>query len=440
MNSLKFRFPSNLRTCLLFISVAALSQGAAWAADAPPAANPEYPDFYSGKNTGGDKNIEWVKSISVSSPAYGGDIKGDTTVSFAAPGMTQVKVLCWQQPTTENPNKWGHDEAVAPGLKLDDSGNGSFVFHADQFPNGPMTLRIYAKDNGKKQDICELQLYNEGGVKWNQGIPPNDPPGAAGMKLAFSDDFSGPLSISSDGKGAKYQSHKTGGGDFSGWPFSNPDADPPPFAQKGTWLRIHASKNAAGKSSTGILSSAHEDGTGFYASAPCYFECRFMAHSAPGAWPAFWLLTKNSLSPDPAQKALGTDELDIIEAYGGQGWGNPNFPGYAVTSHYWGQKDANGVQIKDDHIDVPIMDLGGKSTWSTTFHTYAIKITKTESTYYFDDIPVLTYPTKPLSASQPFWFLINYAIGGISGWKIDMDRYNNSSDMWVDYVRVYQGE
>jgi hypothetical protein len=128
-------------------------------------------------------------------------------------------------------------------------------------------------------------------------------------------------------------------------------------------------------------------------------------------------LTKNCISQDPAQKALGTDELDIIEAYGGQGWGNPNFPGYAVTSHYWGEKDANGVQIKDDHTDVPIMDLGGKSTWSTTFHTYAIKITKTESTYYFDDIPVLTYPTKPLSASQPFWFLINYAIAFIKATK-----------------------
>jgi hypothetical protein len=401
--------------------------------------NPEYPDFYSGKNSGGDKNIDWVQSIAVSSPAYGANIKGDVTVNFSAPGMTKVKVLCWQQPDFGSSDEWGHDAEVASDLTLDDSGKGSFVFHADQFPNGPITVRIYAKDNGKKQDLCELQLFNQGGVPWKQGIPKNDPPGAEGMKLVYSDDFNGPLSISDNGNGAKYAAHKTGGGDFSGWQFANVDGPLNPFSQVGTYLRIHASKTDKGQSS-GILSSSHEDGTGFYAGAPCYFECRFLAQSAPGTWPAFWLLSKNCISKDDAQRKLGADELDIIEAYGGQGPGNPNFPGYAVTSHYWGQKDANGQQLKDDHADIPIMDLGSKSTWSTTFHTYGIKITKDTSTYYFDDMPVFTYPTKGLSKTQPFWFLINYAIGGISGWKIHLDRYGNATDMWVDYVRVYQGD
>jgi hypothetical protein len=87
------------------------------------------------------------------------------------------------------------------------------------------------------------------------------------------------------------------------------------------------------------------------------------------------------------------------------------------------------------------MDLGGRSTWSTTFHTYGMKITETESTYYFDDLAVFTYPTKGLAKTgQPYWFLINYAIGGISGWHIDAARYGNATDMWVDYVRVYQGD
>jgi len=35
--------------------------------------------------------------------------------------------------------------------------------------------------------------------------------------------------------------------------------------------------------------------------------------------------------------------------------------------------------------------------------------------------------------------MINYAIGGISGWKIDLAREVDATDMWVDYVRVYQG-
>ena len=40
----------------------------------------------------------------------------------------------------------------------------------------------------------------------------------------------------------------------------------------------------------------------------------------------------------------------------------------------------------------------------------------------------------------PHFFLINYAIGGNSGWPIDLERYRQSSDMYVDYVRVFQGE
>ncbi len=110
--------------------------------------------------------------------------RGDTTVTFTAPGMTKAEVLCWQQPTTDDSNAYGHDAVVAT-LDLDSSGAGSFVFHADNFPNGPITLRIHAKDAGKKQDLCQLQLFNQGGAVWNQGIPKSDPPAAQGLKLVF---------------------------------------------------------------------------------------------------------------------------------------------------------------------------------------------------------------------------------------------------------------
>lgn len=40
----------------------------------------------------------------------------------------------------------------------------------------------------------------------------------------------------------------------------------------------------------------------------------------------------------------------------------------------------------------------------------------------------------------PHFFLINYGIGGNSGWPVDLERYNRSSYMYVDYVRVFQGE
>lgn len=403
-------------------------------ASAAPAAS-EYANFNHGDTTPGDKGIEWVQAINVTAPAPCSEVKGNVTVTFQAPGMTNAKASCWQQPTTVNPSPWGHDVDAAPDIKLDAGGNGSFVFPAEQFPNGPLTLRIYAKDSGKKQDVFQLQLYNQGGTVWNQGIPKTDPPAAAGMKLMFADDFNGPLSISRDGKGATYSSHKTGGGDFSGWIFSDNEGENNPFSQIGTFLRIHASKKPGTKGSTGIISSLRSDLTGIYASAPCYFECRFIAHSAPGTWPAFWLLNKGCVD----KTTKGTDELDIVEAYGGVGRKNPNFPGYAVTTHYWGQLGPDGKQRKADHKDAPIMDMGGKSSWSTTFHTYAVKVTAMDTTYYFDNIEFFRHPTGKISQSDPLWFLVNYAIGGISGWQIDLNRYGNVSDMWVDYVRVYEG-
>ena len=72
------------------------------------------------------------------------------------------------------------------------------------------------------------------------------------------------------------------GGDFSDFPFTDYHDALNPFSQVGTFLRIHASKPSGTKGSTGIISSAHEDGSGLYASAPCYFECRLLAQSAPG--------------------------------------------------------------------------------------------------------------------------------------------------------------
>ncbi len=164
-------------------------------------------------------------------------------------------------------------------------------------------------------------------------------------------------------------------------------------------------------------------------------ECRFLDQSAPGTWPAFWTLTKKGI----LDKSAGTDELDVIEGYGGVGKGNPNHPGYSITSHFWLQHGADGKPLKPIGKRVDMLELGGKSYWSTTFHTYGLKVTPTDTIYYLDDIEVQRHPTGPVSQVEPQFFMINYAIGGISGWKIDLEREGNASDMWVDYVRVYQG-
>lgn len=397
-------------------------------------ASAEYPEFYNGDST---KGIDFVQSIKVLAPRYCSNVKGDVTVVFEAKGMTRVLARCWRAG-----GEWGED-AVLADLPLGADARGEFVFHADEFPAGPTTIRLQAIDGKGHQDYCELQLFNLGGVSWKQGIPKSDPPGAKGMKLVFKDDFDGPLSISPDGRGARYAAHKTGGGDFSGWPFSDPDGDCLPFGQQGTYLRIHASKPYGTNGRTGILSSIRSDGTGVAVPVPAYFECRLMCHSAPGSWGAFWTLTKGTIGmskDDPkfeATKNAGCDELDVIECYGGYGPRNPNHGGrYGVTTHWWGQKDMGEAP----HAFPDAQKMAGGSTWSWTFHTYGLAITETDTVYYFDDVEVLRHPTGPVTKSQDTWFLINYAIAGISGWPYDVERYGNESDMWVDWVRVYCGK
>ena len=188
----------------------AASLSAAFGADSHVTS--EYPDFYDGNDTRG---IDFVQRIEVASPRIGATVSGEVEVAFRAPGMTHALARCWHGPTPENPGEFGHDALLAD-LALGPDGDGSFTFPADDFPHGPTTIRIQAKDDRALQDYYELQLYNLGGVKWRQGLPKADPPGAKGMKLVFADDFDGPLSISPDGRGARYAAHKTGGGDFSG--------------------------------------------------------------------------------------------------------------------------------------------------------------------------------------------------------------------------------
>jgi hypothetical protein len=243
----------------------------------------EYPNFNYGQQDS-DKYDHWTQSIDVINPDYRSKVSGETRITFKAPGMDTANAFCWQQPTDERPSKWGHDVKLTPGgIDLGDDGKGSFVLPADEFPYGPITVRILARNDEGQRDICELQLYNTGGVHWNLGIPDTKPPGAKGMHLVFRDDFERSLSISDDGRYARYNAHKPYFGDFSGWPFRDPDWEPaPPFEQIDTFLRIKARKPEGTEGGTGLIATVDMDGNGFWAKPPAYLEARFIAQSAPG--------------------------------------------------------------------------------------------------------------------------------------------------------------
>ena len=378
----------------------------------------------------GVKKEEWVQVIRLLRPECRSMVSGEVEVKFVAPGMSHAKAMCWGFGERQDSMNWGCDTNLTPkGIKLKKDGSGSFTFNADLLPHGPMNVRIYALSNDGKKDIFELQLYNEGGISWREGIPAETPAAAKGLKLVFSDDFDGELSISDDGRGARYNAHKPLFGDFSGWPFADVSSADNPFSRVDTYLRIAARKREGHPGSTGLIASVNMDGEGFWFKAPCYLECRFVAQSAPGTWPAFW--TVNQIRPAPG------DELDIMEAYGGRGEGNPNFWGYNCTTHYWEQRDAEGHPREATYKSIDMLSIGGGSSWSTTFHTYGVYIGFKETVYYCDNIEVFRHPTNSISRDSPHLFMVNYAIGGISGWKIDLERYGNGSDMYVDYIRVY---
>jgi hypothetical protein len=383
--------------------------------------------------------------IAVLSPAYCSEIRGATTVNvaaFAGEGagapsareVTSLTVKCWKQGAG-----FGMDSTVAT-VRLDEKGNGSFVFPADDFPHGPLTLRISGA-SGAAKDNCYLQLYNKGGVSWNEGMPKDPPPAARDMTLVFADDFSGPLSISSTDLKATYYDHKPPGGsqDFSSLRFTGFHEPNNPFQQVDSYLRIRASEKTK---SAGLISSMKNDASGVTAKSPCYFECRFIGPNAIGTWPAFWLLT-DYMTDQIKGRTVPCDELDIIEAYGGEGPGSPNaFDKYMVTPHCWAQGETGKALEKTafEGLKDPIQmrKFGIPSAWFEAFHTYGCKITETETIYYCDNIEVGRHATFPLSKQYSFFFLINLATGG--GWPVDLSRYNGVTDMYVDYVRVYQGK
>ena len=383
-----------------------------------------------------DINNFKTNQIGVYSPGYTADVSGDTEVIVCAPNITSVKAYSWLPEGT-----YGSDSLVAE-TSLDAFGLGKFIINLDQYPYGPIVVRIKGYNGETMVDECHLQLYNLSGVKWNYGIneaPVNPVVTQNNLTQVFLDDFTSMPTISWN-YGAKYSSHKIGYGDFSGIGFKDHDNNPKtPFSQRDSYFRIHArsEKDSNGREigETGLIASMHQDRMhGFAVKAPAYFECRFIAQNAKGSWPAFWLMTTDYGS----EGDNGNDEIDVIEAYGfdySQPQGK-NVNGYHATIHDWGNTVDWDNSSNDSGIpDMANMHSGGN--WYTDFHTYAVYIGLDYTIYYCDNVEFYRHRTLPNSATKYHYWMFNYAFGGISGWPYDLTRYNNVSDMYVDWVRVY---
>jgi beta-glucanase (GH16 family) len=251
-----------------------------------------------------------------------------------------------------------------------------------------------------------------------QPQPSQAPEGTAldlcAFRPTFLEDFN---SLSVSGHPEDHQrwfAHTPWGGDFGDAAFTDPQPDFP-FSVRNGILRIEARKEADNKWRSGLLASAHPDGTGF-AQRYGYFEARAKLPKGLGVWPGFWL----NANQQRGVKDPGV-EIDVLEYYG-------QFPdGFHSSVHIWDNSGAGDNRVSDHVTPVVYGSL------DSDFHTYGVDVEPDWVIFYLDRREIWRVVT-PAELTKPFMVLVSLALG--SGWPID--RTPNPSIMEIDYVHVYE--
>jgi beta-glucanase (GH16 family) len=151
------------------------------------------------------------------------------------------------------------------------------------------------------------------------------------------------------------------------------------------------------------------------------FEARAKLPVGHGIWPAFWMLGSNI---DNAKWPL-CGEIDILEYVGRE-------PDMVFTSLH--TQDSHGNTINTKKTKFENIEEG--------FHIYAADWDKDKIAFYVDNQLVYTFaPEQKTEAiwpfNQPFYLLLNMAIGGnFGGPKVDDTILPQT--FIIDYIRVYE--
>lgn len=158
-------------------------------------------------------------------------------------------------------------------------------------------------------------------------------------------------------------------------------------------------------------------------------EARIKFPGGQGTWPAFWMMGNTGGWP-----ACG--EIDIMEHVGNI----PNRASFALhTPDKNGSRGNNWVATK--WFDYSLAD---------DFHVYAVEWAEQEKDgkdvirFFVDGVQYAeTWETKiddnnSWPFNKPHFIILNLAIGGNMGGKVDDAIFNEQRIMYVDYVRVYQ--
>jgi beta-glucanase (GH16 family) len=157
-------------------------------------------------------------------------------------------------------------------------------------------------------------------------------------------------------------------------------------------------------------------------------EARIKVPKGAGTWPAFWMLGSGfeQDAPDPENRWPNVGEIDIMEYVGRE-------PDLVIgTIHGPGYSGAGG-RSKWNRQDFDIAD---------DFHTFAIDWDAEGIRWFFDGEMYFEIGPEDLGDrewvfDQPFFFILNLALGGTLGGNIALDL-EYPIQYYVDYVRVYQ--
>lgn len=151
-----------------------------------------------------------------------------------------------------------------------------------------------------------------------------------------------------------------------------------------------------------------------------YMEARAKLPLGKGIWPAFWMLGSNI-------KQVGwplAGEIDILEYVGKE------TDMVYTTLH---TKANHGDNASSKKTPFPDIEEG--------FHTYGVNWTKDAIEFFVDGKSVYTFapkdkPVEVWPFDQPFYFIVNVAIGGNFGGP-EVDDSIFPQEFIVDYIRVY---
>lgn len=145
-------------------------------------------------------------------------------------------------------------------------------------------------------------------------------------------------------------------------------------------------------------------------------EARAKIPASVGTWPAIWMLGNNI--DKAGWPACG--EIDIMEHRGmelNKVFGTLHYPG-----HSGGNANGKTIILPDA---------------TTAFHNYAVEWSATELKFYVDNVLYHTVANNDsIPFNHPFFILLNVAIGGNFGGRVD--PLFSIDIMEIDYIRVFQ--